>query len=283
MKDEETNTEASFQHNQSENASRASNAAEDIDDTLGVDLDTLHGTKVRTRVLIIDDDPDTVQLLKMTLRAAGMDVAGALNANEALEKCIRHPPDILLLDLMMPEVDGWETLRRLRTVTDAPVVIVSAKETREEIIDGLDTGADDYVTKPFYPPEIVSRLKAVLRRTGPSRPIMVLSFPDAELTLDLSTHQVELHGRSIDLTTKEFDVLSVLARNAPKPVRYEDIAVEVWGEYESKIRKRIKWIVHNLRQKLMMKPVDNELIQNRPGFGYRLNIVEDESERTSNP
>ena len=281
MKDEETNTEASFQHNQSENASRASNAAEDIDDTLGVDLDTLHGTKVRTRVLIIDDDPDTVQLLKMTLRAAGMDVAGALNANEALEKCIRHPPDILLLDLMMPEVDGWETLRRLRTVTDAPVVIVSAKETREEIIDGLDTGADDYVTKPFYPPEIVSRLKAVLRRTGPSRPIMVLSFPDAELTLDLSTHQVELHGRSIDLTTKEFDVLSVLARNAPKPVRYEDIAVEVWGEYESKIRKRIKWIVHNLRQKLMMKPVDNELIQNRPGFGYRLNI-EDESERTSN-
>ena len=283
MKDEETNIEPSLHNAQTENASRSQSDGEDIDDTLGVDLDTLHGTQVRTRVLIIDDDPDTVQLLKMTLRAAGMDVAGALNANEALEKCIRHPPDILLLDLMMPEVDGWETLKRLRKVTDAPVVIVSAKETREEIIDGLDTGADDYVTKPFYPPEIVSRLKAVLRRAGPSRPVMVLSFPQTELTLDLSTHQVELHGRSIDLTTKEFDVLSVLARNAPKPVRYEDIAVEVWGEYEAKIRKRIKWIVHNLRQKMMKKPGDSELIQNRPGFGYRLNIVEDESEGASGP
>jgi two-component system KDP operon response regulator KdpE len=274
MDDQEPNTEAPMQSDQAEQTSQAQNAGEDIDDALGVDLDTLHGEKVRTRVLIIDDDPDTVQLLKMTLRAAGMDVTGALDADEALEKCIRHPPDILLLDLMMPEVDGWETLQRLRKVTDAPVVIVSAKETREEVVDGLDTGADDYITKPFYPPEVVSRLKAVLRRAGPSRPVMVLNFPRTELNLNLSTNQVKLHDRSIVLTSKEFELLSILARNAPKPVRYEDIAMEVWGEYGPKIRKRIKWIVHNLRQKMVMQPSDDEIIQNRPGFGYRLKTID---------
>ena len=240
-------------------------------DKLGIDLDELPSSTKRGRVLIIDDDPDMVQLLKLTVRAAGMDVTGALDASDALAKCLRYPPDILLLDLMMPEVDGWETLKRLRKITDAPVVVVSAKTDKDEVVEGLDSGADDYITKPFYPPELVSRVKAVLRRAGPSQHVSVLNFPGIQLTLDLTTWQTEIRGRSVDLSAKEFSVLSTLARNAPKPVRYETIATEAWGEYQPKMRNRIKWIVHNIRRKLGEESSPVKLIENRVGFGYQLN------------
>jgi two-component system KDP operon response regulator KdpE len=241
-------------------------------DQLGIDLDDLPSSADRGRVLIIDDDPDMVQLLKQTVRSAGMDVTGALNASDALAKCIRHPPDVLLLDLMMPEVDGWETLNRLRKYTDAPVVIVSAKASKEEVVEGLESGADDYITKPFYPPELVSRVKAVMRRSGASHQQTVLNFPEIQLSLDMSARQVEIRGHAIDLSAKEFNVLSILAQNAPKPVRYEIIAVEVWGSYQLKMRNRIKWLVHNLRRKLEEEISEHELIKNRVGFGYQLNI-----------
>jgi two-component system KDP operon response regulator KdpE len=247
-------------------------------DQLGVDLDDLPASEERGRVLIIDDDPDMVQLLKRTVRSAGMDVTGALNAKDALAKCIRHPPDVLLLDLMMPEVDGWETLKGLRKYTDAPVVVVSAKASKEEIVEGLESGADDYITKPFYPPELISRVKAVMRRSGPSQQQSVLNFPDIELSLDMSTRQAEIRGRAVDLSAKEFNVLSILAQEAPKPVRYEIIAVEVWGEYQIKMRNRIKWLVHNLRRKLEEEAAEHEIIKNRVGFGYQLNIHNNQEE-----
>jgi len=249
----------------------ASRSSAETVDVLGMDLDNLPSARQRRRVLIIDDDPDMVQLLKLTVRSAGMDVTGALDAREALAKCVRHPPDILLLDLMMPEIDGWETLKRLRKVTGAPVVVVSAKATKDEIVEGLETGADDYITKPFYPPEVVSRVRAVLRRTGSLRPQANLVFPEVQLAIDTATRQVERRGSYVDLSAKEFAVLTALARNAPKPVRYETIAIEVWGEYAPRIRKRIKWIIHNLRRKLEIESTTDELIENRAGFGYQLN------------
>ena len=269
---------ASMQSGAQEPGSRAYGSPDKGAEILGMDLDDLPSSPDRRRVLIIDDDPDMVQLLKLTVRSAGMDVTGALNASDALAKCVRHPPDILLLDLMMPEVDGWETLKRLRQVTNAPVVVVSAKATKEDVVEGLDTGADDYITKPFYPPEVVSRVRAVLRRTRSLRPAAKLSFPEIQLALDISARQVECRGRSVDLSAKEFAVLSVLARSAPKPVRYETIAVEVWGEYEPKIRKRIKWIVHNLRRKLGTESSPSELIDNKVGFGYQLNTGDGQDE-----
>lgn len=238
----------------------------------GMDLDVLPSANSRKRVLIVDDDLDTVELLKLTVRSAGMDVTGALNASEAMAKCVRHPPDILLLDLMMPDVDGWETLKRLRKVTDAPVVVVSAKATREDVVQGLESGADDYVTKPFYPPELVSRVKAVLRRTGETNPGATLVFPESELSIDTSTQQVEYRGRVINLSAKEFAVFSVIAHRAPKPVRYETIAVEVWGESAPKIRKRVKFAIHNIRRKLHEQEPDFDLIENKIGIGYRLNV-----------
>ncbi|HEY70669.1 MAG TPA: response regulator transcription factor [Anaerolineae bacterium] len=250
-------------------------------DHLGIDLDDLPFSAERGRVLIIDDDPDMVQLLKQTVRSAGMDVTGALNASDALTKCIRHPPDVLLLDLMMPEVDGWETLKSLRKYTNAPVVIVSAKASKDEIVEGLESGADDYITKPFYPPELISRVKAVMRRSGPLQQQTVLNFPDIELTLDMAARQAEIRGHAVDLSAKEFNVLTVLAQSAPKPVRYEIIAVEVWGSYQIKMRNRIKWLVHNLRRKLEDEAMEQEIIKNRVGFGYQLNIPTNHDENAT--
>ncbi|MGD2252442.1 MAG: response regulator transcription factor [Anaerolineales bacterium] len=236
----------------------------------GFDLDELYSMNPRARVLIVDDDPDIVTLLKLTLRKAGLDVAGALDAEEAIQKCAEFQPDIFLLDLMMPVVDGWEIFRRLRQITDAPVVIVSAKGQKQDIVRGLETGADDYVAKPFYPPEVVSRVRAVLRRAGPTAPITTRIFPDIQLAVDLETHEVLFRGGSIALSPKEFAVLSALAKHAPKPVAYQAIAEEVWGEDSLDVRNRIKWVIHRLRGKLGNGEHEPSVIVNRIGFGYQL-------------
>ncbi len=237
----------------------------------GIDLDTLQDLGGRKRVLIIDDDPDMVDLLKLTLRKGGLDVAGALNAQDALEKTNAFQPDIILLDLMMPEVDGWETMRRLRQVTDVPVVIVSAKGDQSDIVKGLDVGADDYVPKPFHPPEVVSRVNAVLRRSAPSSPITSRLFPELNLVVNFDTREVFLGDMPILLSPKEYAVLSVLASQAPKPVPYLTIAEEVWENDSPSVRNRLRWIVHKLRQKLEKNPLGARIIINRSGHGYQLN------------
>jgi two-component system KDP operon response regulator KdpE len=239
-------------------------------ETPGLDLDALNATPDRNRILIIDDDVDMVTLLKLTLRNAGMDVAGAHNSDEAVQKCSKFQPDLILLDLMMPMVDGFETLRRLRQITTAPVVIVSAKHTKPDVVKGLDIGADDYVTKPIYPPEIVSRIQAVLRRTGVSEPITKCLFPKSGLRIHFDTQEVFLKDEPVVLSPIAFRALAVLAKHAPDPVSYTDLAVEVWGEDNSKIRNRIKWIIHQLRKKLEHDPSNPEIILNRSGFGYQL-------------
>ncbi|MGD8554134.1 MAG: response regulator transcription factor [Anaerolineales bacterium] len=247
----------------------------------GFDLDELHSMNPRARVLIVDDDPDVVTLLKLTLRKAGLDVAGALDAEEAIQKCAEFQPDIFLLDLMMPVVDGWEIFRRLRQITDAPIVIVSAKGQKQDIVRGLETGADDYVTKPFHLPEVVSRVRAVLRRAGPTAPITTRIFPDIRLAVDLETHEVIFKGGSVALSPKEFAVLSVLAKHAPKPVSYQAIAEQVWGEDSPDIRNRTKWVIHRLRIKLGAGEDESSIIVNRIGFGYQLRTGSSASEDLS--
>lgn len=243
----------------------------DSADMPGMDLDALHSEEDRKRILIIDDDPDVVEILKITLRQAGFDVAGALNAQEAIDKCATLQPHIILLDLMMPHVDGWETFRRLRRVTEAPVVIVSAKDEQQDVVRGLDVGADDYITKPFFPPEIVSRVQAVLRRAGPLSPVQTYFFPELELAVNLDTKEVISEDTRVELSPKEFAVLSLIAREAPKPVSYETIADEVWEGDSPSVRNRLRWIIHRLRQKLQENSSTGEIILNRRGLGYQLN------------
>lgn len=236
----------------------------------GIDLDLAQESHKRLTALIIDDEPETVRMMKYVLMEAGMDVVGANSGLDAIEKCPHAQPDVILLDLMMPEMDGFETFRFLRNITNAPVLIVSAKSQKEDVVDGLKFGADDYLTKPFYPAELVARINTVVKRSRYVEPIAVYSFPNLELSIDIESREVKLRGASFLLPRVEFEVLYTLAKFAPKLVTKEVIAHEVWGEDSDKIQKRIKYFVHILRRKLEADPHSPRMIISREGLGYRL-------------
>jgi two-component system response regulator ResD len=237
----------------------------------GFDLDAYLDVPSRRRALIVDDDSDTVKLLKLALQKAGFDVMGALDGFEAVRKCADTQPDIILLDLMMPDLDGWETLRMLRQIQDIPVVIVSAKDTKDDIVKGLNAGGDDYVAKPFHLEEIIARVHAVLRRASKEEDANRRVFPEVGLTIDFDTREVVLNDNTIQFTPKTFAVLEVLAKYAPRPVSHEQIAEQVWGEDSSSVRKRIKYTILLIRRKLSDDDNKSDLILNRPAFGYQLN------------
>jgi len=239
----------------------------------GVDLDEVYASE-RHSVLVIEDEPDTVMLLKHILRSAGFNVMGAMSGSEAIKKCAEIKPDLILLDLMMPEMDGWETYRYLRQMGDVPVIVISAVGNKEDIVKALRLGIDDYLTKPFFNAEVVARAQAVLRRYGKTEDVSRLVFPDVDLVIDFQTQKVTLRDQSVQLTNKEFAVLAVLARNAPEVVNYQTIAQQVWGMDTPDVRKRIKYLVYIIRRKFQSLDHNRELISNVDRLGYRMNTGE---------
>lgn len=238
----------------------------------GVDLDEVYASERRS-VLVIEDEPDTVVLLKHILRSAGFNVMGALSGNEALKKCAEIRPDLVMLDLMMPEMDGWETYRYLRQMCDVPVIVISAVGNKEDVVKALKMGVDDYLTKPFFNAEVVARAQAVLRRYGKAEDVSRLVFPEIDLVIDFQTQKVTLNDQSVQLTNKEFAVLAVLARNAPEVVNYQSIAQQVWGMDTPDVRKRIKYLVYIIRRKFQTLDSERELIANVDRLGYKLNTT----------
>ena len=236
---------------------------------MGIDLDQVDAVD-RHRVLVVEDELDTIFLLKQILRIAGFNVVSASSGNEALKKVVDYQPDIVLLDLMMPEMDGWQTFEYLRQMTEVPVIIVSALGTKEEVVSGLKQGVDDYISKPFYNKEVVERVKAVLRRSQNSQEISRLVFPQIDLIVDLMTQEVILVGERIRLTPKEFSVLSILAKHAPAIVSYETISDSVWGEDSPDVRKRTKYLIYLLRRKFEKAVSKANLILNVDRIGYKL-------------
>ena len=239
------------------------------EDNFGEDLDEQDSQK-RQRILVVDDELDTVYLLKHIVRAAGFDVFSANTGSEAIKKCKDMTPDLVLLDIMMPEMDGWETLRFIREMTDIPVIMVSALGMKEEIVHALQIGVDDYLTKPFFNAEVVARIKAVLRRTSHSEPITRFVFPQAKLVIDMATQEVLLDKVEIQLTPKEFAVLSVLAKSAPAIVNYSKISQAVWDEDSDDAHKRTKYLIYLLRRKFARINPANSIIQNIDRLGYKL-------------
>lgn len=235
----------------------------------GVDLDNLQ-QKERKTVLVIDDEPDTVTLIKHIFISSGFNVAGANGGKEALAKFAEVNPSIVLLDLLMPEMNGMQALEEIRKISDVPVIILSAVDRKDEIVKMLHAGTDDYVTKPFNTDEIVARVNTVLRRAEKQTTVSTLSFPDVNLTVDLKTYEVTYHGKKIQLTGKMFEVLAILARNAPKVVNYTEIAEEVWGENSTSVRNRLKYLVYLLRKEFLDIDDKQEIIQNIDRLGYKL-------------
>lgn len=237
---------------------------------MGIDLDELDISQ-RKRVLVVEDELDTVFLLKQILRMAGFNVLSATTGREALLKAAEQEPDLVLLDLMMPEMDGWEILGHLRQMIEkVPVIIVSAKASKDDVVKGLQAGADDYISKPFHNAELSERVKAVLRRASKPRELSRLVFPDIDMDLDLNMQEVTIKDQSMRLTPKEFDILSLLAKHSPAIVSYESIADNVWGEDSPEIRRRIKYLIYLLRRKFENIQADPDLILNIDRLGYKL-------------
>jgi two-component system KDP operon response regulator KdpE len=242
----------------------------------GVDLDLVATSHKRITAMIVDDEPETIRLMKTILINAGMDVVGAENGLEAIERCPHVQPDVILLDLMMPELDGYQTFTHLRTLTSAPIILITARSLKDDVVEGLQFGADDYLTKPFYSPELVARINTVVRRSKFIPPVSTYSFPMVSLTIDLEAREVILRDQKIYLPNKEFEILSLLAQQSPKMVTKEVIANQIWGEDNAKIQNRIKYFIHILRGKLELDPENPSLIISRGGMGYRL-ASEDEN------
>ena len=236
----------------------------------GIDLDAIYGSNERQRVLIVDDDPDTVSLLKQIISRAGFDVISALGCQEAVRKCTEFPPQMILLDLMLPEIDGWQTYDYLRHITSAPVIIVSAIDRKEDVVRGLQIGADDYITKPFFNAEVIQRVRTVLNRIKSAEPSAQLVFPDIELTINLETQEVAYRRTAFHLTGREFTLLAALAKRSPNLVSARTLGLEIWGEDSPDTRKRIKYLVYLLRKKMEADPAIPKLIPLGPRSGYRL-------------
>ncbi len=236
---------------------------------IGIDLDEFQKSP-RQSVMVVEDELDTVFLLKQILRMSGYDVLGATSGMEAILKCQDIKPDLILLDLMMPQMDGWQTYQHLREITDVPVMIISAIHNKEDVVRALRMGMDDYITKPFVNAEVVARVQAILRRSRPAKELDRMVFPIPGLVIDFSTQEVILKEHHIQLTGKEFAILAILARKAPDVVHYRSIAEAVWGKDTPQVRNRIKYLVYLLRQKLEQASGNADLIQNIDRLGYKL-------------
>jgi len=237
--------------------------------SIGADLDDLYEQR-RPKIMVVEDEGDTVMLLKQILRTGGFDVFSAWNGKEALEKGATMNHDLVVLDLMMPEMDGWDTLKALRKTSNVPVIITSALNSKETIVQGLHMGADDYLTKPFFKEEVVARVHAVLRRTGKRSEETTLSIPGIDLHMDTQSREVRFRGQSIELTSKEFAVLAILMKNAPAVVQYAQISQGVWGRDFDRARQRIKYLIFLLRQKFAQIAPGEDIILNVDRLGYKL-------------
>jgi DNA-binding response OmpR family regulator len=236
---------------------------------IGSDLD-FSKNRERPKILIVDDDVDFIEMLKIVLRKAGFDVAGAHDYQTAAQKCREIDPNVILLDLLMPDVDGWEAFQRLRQESNSPIIFVSAAPFQENIVKGFEIGAEDFVAKPFNNLELIARIKRVLRNPTYARRPNIRTYPDSGIEIDFDAHEVTRNDRHIRLIPREFTLLGILAENAPRTVSYEKITMQMWGEDSIKNRAHLKTIIFSLKRKLQENGAEMPLIVNNRGIGYQL-------------
>ena len=221
-------------------------------------------------ILVVDDEPRMTKFIRMNLELEGYRVIEAHNGLEALEETRTKLPSLIILDVMMPELDGFETLEMLREVSNVPVIMLTVRSDEEDKVRGLELGADDYVTKPFGARELVSRVKAVLRRTqGPVTPEETVLQIDDRLSIDYNSREVIVEGQRIKLRPTEFRMLYHLIENAGWVMPHETLLAKVWGyEYREEIQY-LRLYVTYLRQKIEPDPSNPRYIFTERGVGYR--------------
>lgn len=222
-----------------------------------------------TRVLVVDDEPQILRFLKPSLGAAGYDVITAASGSDALKAAATQAPDVILLDLGLPDMDGKEVIKQLRTWSQVPIVILSARDREAEKIAAFDLGADDYINKPFGMGELLARLRVALRHTA-QRTADVSNLSVGSLVIDLTAHTVTVSGKPVKLTPKEFDLLAILARNVDRVMTHRQILTAVWGPAHVEDVAYLRVFIGQLRQKLRIEGHARDHIKTEPGIGYRL-------------
>jgi two-component system KDP operon response regulator KdpE len=230
--------------------------------------------KNRHKVLIVDDEPHIRRLIQAALARADYAAVEAANARETMEQLRRERPDVVLLDLGLPDRDGLELVPLIKAQSDATLIIVSAREATDEKVAALDLGADDYLTKPFDTDELLARVRVALRNRT-TREGGVTAITAGDVTIDLLQRTVTKAGREVHLTPKEYAVLSQLAKHPGRVITHQQIMVQVWPNDVERHVEYLRVLVRTLRQKLESDPQQPQLISNELGIGYRLKVLGD--------
>ncbi|MFC6887201.1 MULTISPECIES: response regulator [Actinomadura] len=220
-----------------------------------------------TRVLVVDDEPQIVRALRINLRARGYEVDAAADGRAALDLAARRHPDVVLLDLGLPDMDGTDVIKGLRGWLSVPIIVLSARHASAEKVEALDAGADDYVTKPFGMDELLARLRAAVRRSAPAEEAAVVST--GTFTVDLAAKKVVRDGADVRLTPTEWHILEVLVRNAGRLVGQRQLLREVWGPTYETETNYLRVYLAQLRRKLEADPAHPRHLITEPGMGYR--------------
>jgi two-component system KDP operon response regulator KdpE len=221
------------------------------------------------KVLLVDDDPTILQLLKLFLENEGYQVWAAQSGSEGLEIAAQVLPDLAIVDVMMPVMDGFETCRRLRELGLQSILVMSHRHDERSVVRALELGADDYLRKPFEVPVLLAKMRNLLRRNGQDVPGDSMVYNDGRLTIDLNKRYVEVRGQPVQLTPTEFRLLSTLLRNVGRVVSHEELIREVWGMEESASLASLKVYVHYLRRKIEDQPREPYYLLAEWGIGYR--------------
>jgi DNA-binding response OmpR family regulator len=224
----------------------------------------------RRRTLVVDDEPRMIHVIRMNLEHDGFEVYEAISGLKALEQMRDQMPDLILLDVMMPDLDGFETLKLIREISTVPVIMLTAKGEEDDRVRGLELGADDYITKPFSPRELVSRVRAVLRRTEmPSTLTHEIIEVDERLRVDFDRREVWVEGELIKLRPTEYRLLYHLVQNAGWVVPHEQLLAKVWGYEYREETHYLRLYINYLRKKLEEDPSNPKYILTERSVGYR--------------
>ncbi|WP_353950185.1 response regulator transcription factor [Knoellia sp. S7-12] len=223
-----------------------------------------------SRILVVDDEPHLVRTLAINLRARDYEVETAGDGRSALQAVHDQMPDLVILDLGLPDIDGVDVLRRIREVSQTPVIVLSARTDSIDKVEALDVGADDYVTKPFAVDELLARIRVALRRTRDESVPAMESFVTQHFVLDFSERRAVVAGETVRLTPTEWSLLEVLARHAGHLVPQRELLREVWGPHYGRESNYLRVYANQLRRKLEPDPSDPRYLVTEPGQGYRL-------------
>jgi two-component system KDP operon response regulator KdpE len=228
-------------------------------------------------LLLVDDEPQIRRVLQTTLCEAGYVVILAKNGQEGIDTVVREHPDLVLLDINLPDMSGFDACKMIRVSFAGPILMVTVRNSVRDKIDALDAGADDYIVKPFAMGELLARVRAALRRSSAEEPLPKIET--SELTVDLEMRMVTVRGESVHLTPKEFDVLRLLVTEQGKPVTHRKMLHMVWGPEYGEETEPVRAVIKQLRQKIEKDPARPRYILTEPWVGYRFQLPTDTLEK----